>query len=79
MSKSDKLNKEELESLQEYVKKLNDLTLQIGNFEVQKSIIMIQVDGLQKEVNDFKKTLEEKYGVVSINLEDGSISEVEKQ
>ena len=38
MSKSDKLNKEELESLQEYVKKLNDLTLQIGNFEVQKSI-----------------------------------------
>ena len=79
MSKSDKLNKEELESLQEYVKKLNDLTLQIGNFEVQKSIIMIQVDGLQKEVNDFKKTLEEKYGVVSINLEDGSIREVEKQ
>jgi hypothetical protein len=79
MSKSNKLNKEELESLQEYVKKLNDLTLQIGNFEVQKSIIMIQVDGLQKEVNDFKKTLEEKYGVVSINLEDGSISEVEKQ
>lgn len=79
MSKSDKLNKEELKSLQEYVKKLNDLTLQIGNFEVQKSIIMIQVDGLQKEVNDFKKTLEEKYGVVSINLEDGSISEVEKQ
>lgn len=79
MSKSDKLNKEELEFLQEYVKKLNDLTLQIGNFEVQKSIIMIQVDGLQKEVNDFKKTLEEKYGVVSINLEDGSIREVEKQ
>jgi len=79
MSKSDKLNKEELESLQEYVKKLNDLTLQIGNFEVQKSIIMIQVDGLQKEVNDFKKTLEEKYGIVSINLEDGSISEVEKK
>jgi len=79
MSKSNKLNKKELESLQEYVKKLNDLTLQIGNFEVQKSIIMIQVDGLQKEVNDFKKVLEDKYGVVSINIEDGTISEVEKE
>tara|TARA_R110001606_G_scaffold395916_3_gene569116 strand:- start:447 stop:686 length:240 start_codon:yes stop_codon:yes gene_type:complete len=79
MSKSKKLNKEELESLQEYVKKLNELTLQIGNFEVQKSIIMIQVDGLQKEVNNFKKELEDKYGVVSINIEDGSISEVEEK
>jgi len=79
MSKSNKLNKKELESLQEYVNKLNDLTLQIGNFEVQKSIIMIQVDGLQKEVNDFKKVLEDKYGVVSINIEDGTISEVEKE
>tara|TARA_R100001463_G_scaffold45368_4_gene93596 strand:- start:566 stop:808 length:243 start_codon:yes stop_codon:yes gene_type:complete len=79
MSKENKLTKEELKTLQDHISSMNEITLKIGNFEVQKSIIMIQLDGLQKELNEFKKELEEKYGTVSINIEDGTMTKEEEE
>ena len=79
MSKENKLTKEELKTLQDHISSMNEITLKIGNFEVQKSIIMIQLDGLHKELNEFKKELEEKYGTVSINIEDGTMTKEEEE
>ena len=79
MSKENKLTKEELKTLQDHISSMNEVTLKIGNFEVQKSIIMIQLEGLQKELNEFKKELEEKYGTVSINIEDGTMKKEEEE
>ena len=34
---------------------------------------------LNEEINEFKKSLEEKYGSVTINLQDGSFKPIEKE
>jgi hypothetical protein len=34
--------------------------------------------GIQEEDNKFKKELEEKYGKININLEDGSYEEIKE-
>jgi|TARA_R100000081_G_scaffold89569_1_gene62692 hypothetical protein len=79
MSKENKLTNEELKTLQDHISNMNEITLKIGNFEVQKSMIMIELDGLQKKLNEFKKELEEKYGTVSINIEDGTMKKEEEE
>ena len=35
--------------------------------------------GLNQEIEDYKKVLEEEYGAVNINVEDGSYTKIEKQ
>ena len=45
--------------------------------EAQKHGILHEFARVQKEVEDNKKDLEEKYGSVSINLEDGTYTVVE--
>lgn len=77
MSKENKLTKEELETLQEHISKMNEVALQVGNLEIQKTAIMVQVEKLQSDLNEFKIELEEKYGTVSINIEDGTFKKEE--
>lgn len=79
MSKENKLTKEELKTLQEHISKMNEVALQVGNLEIQKTAIMVQVEKLQSDLNDFKIELEEKYGTVSINIEDGTMTKEEEE
>ena len=37
------------------------------------------VDFLNQEIEDYKKVLEEEYGAININVEDGSYTKIEKQ
>ncbi len=77
MSKENKLTKEELKTLQEHISKMNEVALQVGNFEIQKTAVMVQVEKLQSDLNDFKIELEEKYGTVYIIIEDGTFKKEE--
>jgi len=73
-----KITKEELESLQESQKKFAAIKHDLGQFEVQKHGLLHLWAGLQEEENKFKKELEEKYGKININLEDGSYEEIKE-
>tara|TARA_R110000744_G_scaffold278092_2_gene390386 strand:- start:14169 stop:14414 length:246 start_codon:yes stop_codon:yes gene_type:complete len=79
MSKPTHLNKEDLEKVQEHVKKLNDITINIGRIEVQKLGLTSQAAQLEQDFSEFQKTLEETYGKVSVNIEDGSLSEIKEE
>jgi len=74
-----KIKKEELESLQESQKKFAAIKHDLGQLEVQKHGLLHLWAGLQEEENKFKKELEEKYGKININLEDGSYEEIKEE
>lgn len=74
-----KITKEQLEKLQESQKKYAAIKHDLGQLEVQKHGLLHLWAGIQEEENKFKKELEEKYGKININLEDGSYEEIEEE
>ena len=72
-----KITEQELTKIQEQQKSLNNLISQVGILEAQKHGVLHEFARVNKETEDSKKELEEKYGAISVNLEDGSYTEVE--
>ena len=70
---------EELEGLQGIINALNKLQLDIGNLETRKHVMLHQITGLQSQLSNIQKTLEETYGKVDINITDGSIKYIEDE
>lgn len=78
MAKPTKLNEDELKSLQENVSKLNQVHIELGRLENQKHKILHQVNDVEKLFDELQKQLEDKYGKVSINIDNGELSEIEE-
>ena len=69
-----KVTKEELKQLQEFVSKLNNASLQIGNLELQKNGLLKSVDIVRNNLTNFQMILKERYGDVKVDIETGKIS-----
>ena len=78
MSKENKITEEELKNLQELVGKLNTASNQLGNIEMQKHQLLHASQILQADLQTMQKSLEEAYGVVNINIQDGTYVASEK-
>ena len=74
--KVEKITDEELKELQDQVNKINSAQLRLGGIESQKHTLVHGINAMQKEVQDMQVKLEEKYGKVSINIQDGTIQEI---
>ena len=74
-----KITQEQLEELQGYVGKLNNVATQIGNLELQKHQLNHAATEIQADLNKFQVKLEEKYGKVSINIQDGTYKPIEEE
>ena len=74
-----KITQEQLEELQGYVGKLNNVATQIGNLELQKHQLNHAATEVQADLNKFQVKLEEKYGKVSINIQDGTYKPIEEE
>ena len=74
-----KITQEQLEELQGYVGKLNNAATQIGNLEMQKHQLNHAATEIQADLNKFQVKLEEKYGKVSINIQDGTYKPIEEE
>lgn len=72
----DKITDEQLKDLQGIVGQINSSQLNIGQLETQKAGIIQGIGELQKKLKDMQNTLEEEYGQVSVNIQDGTISEL---
>lgn len=66
------ISEEHLKSLQEKVGAIQNLQTQIGGLEAQKHGALHALAGQQDELQKLQQTLEEEYGKVSINIQDGS-------
>ena len=70
-----KITKAELESVQTKVKNINTLQMQVGGWEIQKTVAIQRLNAVQNELSVIQQELEKKYGQVSVNLETGVIKE----
>lgn len=71
----EKIKSEQLTKLQELVGKINQLKAQVGDLEVQKHHALHSISEVGEELNSFQLELNNEYGDVSINIQDGTISE----
>ena len=73
-----KISKEELESLLESEKKVSAIKHDLGTLDEQKHNLLHALSQVREESNKIKKELEEKYGKININLQDGSYEEIKE-
>ena len=71
--------KDQLEKIQRFQKDLNNMWNEVGFLEAQKTAVLSKFHEVNKETEDFKKELEEEYGSININLEDGTYTPIEKE
>jgi hypothetical protein len=74
-----KITKDQLEKIQEQQGKLQNILTEIGVIEVRKHEAMHAQAVLSQEIEETKKELEEQYGAININMQDGSYTVIEKE
>tara|TARA_R100001198_G_C5229313_1_gene208985 strand:- start:452 stop:706 length:255 start_codon:yes stop_codon:yes gene_type:complete len=74
-----KITEEELKTIKDQQERTAKLLGEIGYLETQKHALLHNIADINVETNDFKHGLEEKYGKVEINLEDGSYSPLKEE
>lgn len=79
MKKENKITAEQLEKIVKQQKDLQTLLTNIGLLESQKHGFLHQIADVNKEVEDFKVELQDQYGAININLEDGSYTLIEEE
>lgn len=77
MSKSKKITKKELTSIQEVNNKMQQGFLVVGQIESDKLNALNSLRIHQAEIEKIKEKLKEKYGEVSIDISTGEIKEHE--
>lgn len=75
----EKITEEQLKQLQELVGTINNAQTQLGGIEVQKHQLLHQLSEVQEKMQDFQAELEKEYGKVSINIQDGTITQEEEE
>ena len=79
MSTENKITEEQLQNLQQKVGTIQNLQAQIGGLEAQKHIALHQLLATQEELQKFQVELEDAYGKVSINIQDGTYQPIEEE
>jgi vacuolar-type H+-ATPase subunit D/Vma8 len=70
---------EELEKIREQQSTIAKIKQDLGTLELRKHELMQVFIGVNKDVEETKAELEEKYGLVNIDLSDGSYSKIEEE
>ncbi len=73
-----KITKEELDNILQFQNKLYSLSTDVGILETQKHALLHELAGTNNDQEEYKKVLEEKYGKININLEDGTFEELKE-
>lgn len=74
-----KIKDEQLEELQGKLKMIDGIRLQVGTLENQKFAYLSQMAAVQQELNQMQNDLQDEYGKVSINITDGTITEIPEE
>ncbi len=74
-----KIKEEQLKKIQEQQGKVSKILNEVGYLEANKHGLLHELAEVNKEVEEFKGELEEEYGQVNINLEDGSYTEIKEE
>ena len=78
MENTNKITDEQLQTIVKHQKEMNGLLVNIGLLESQKHGLLHQIAEVNKELEGFKVELQNQYGEVNINIEDGTYTLIEK-
>ena len=76
---SQKITDEQLKSLQEKVGAIQNIQSQIGGLEAQKHAALHVLASQQEDLQTLQQSLEEEYGKVSINIQDGTYEAIPEE
>ena len=71
--KPQKITDEQLEKIQAIISNINQFNMEIGRIEGQKHELLHQRQVTQDGLKAVQNELQEQYGTVNINIQDGSI------
>ena len=71
-----KITEEELKALQEQEKNKLAIVQDLGTLELKKHELLHIFASIQSTQEEIKKSLEEKYGKINVDLNDGEYTEV---
>ena len=74
-----KITDDQLEVITKHQKDLNKSLTNIGFLETQKHSLLHEYAGIVDDIEKYKKELEDVYGAININIEDGTYTEIEKE
>jgi len=74
-----KITDEQLEVITKHQKDLNKSLTNIGFLETQKHSLLHEYAGIVDDIEKYKKELEDVYGAININIEDGTYTEIQKE
>ena len=69
-----KVTEDELKSLQEIVSSMNGATTRVGQIETQKHMVLHDLSLMRTDLMKLQSELEEAYGKVDVNIQDGTIN-----
>ena len=69
-----KVTEDELKSLQEIVGSMNGATTRVGQIEKQKHMVLHDLSLMRTDLMKLQGELEEAYGKVDVNIQDGTIN-----
>jgi hypothetical protein len=78
MEQEQKITKEQLVKINSDQQELQTVLTSIGVLELQKQGYLSRLADINKSIEEFKTQLEAEYGAISINLQDGSYTEIVK-
>lgn len=79
MSEKNKISEEQLKGLQEKITVIQQLQTQIGGVESQKHVLLHQLFGAQDELQKLQTVLQDEYGKISVNIQDGTYEEITEE
>ena len=74
-----KITDDQLEVITKHQKDLNKSLTNIGFLETQKHSLLHEYAGIVDDIEKYKKELEDIYGAININIEDGTFTKIEKE
>ena len=77
--KVNKIEEKELTTVKEQQGKIQQVVMDLGSLELRKAEVLGAYSEFAKELDVTKKELEEKYGQVNINLQDGSYEKIKEE
>ena len=78
-TKENKITAEQLEKVTSLQTELQKYCASIGGMEVQKAKAIYQVNMLENEMDEFKKSIEKEYGPINIDLSHGNYEVIESK
>ena len=72
-----KITEEQLKTINTQQNRLTSLLTRVGVIEVEKRNLTDHIKKASEDIEQTKKELEEEYGTVNINLQDGTITPIQ--